>query len=106
MIGSATNSVSNFSLSYNASTTSYTYTVNGTITPAALGKSVSFETLTDFSGSASSIHPTSGALKISDGTSAIITVNLSGEEITIAADLNGNGTTDYMTTTTWSELKG
>lgn len=101
-----TTTLSNFSesLSVNQSTGAFSYTTNGTLTSTRLGGTLTFQTLTPFSGVAGA-PPSSGVLRVNGANNTSLTLTaLSSTSVRIDVDANGDGVFETSTIKTWSEL--
>ncbi len=86
----------------------YTISLQGTLASATIGGSVSYTTITPFTGNefVGSGDPTAGELHIvgANGSQAWLTAQPDGSTVLIEVDNDGDNVVDTTITTSWSEL--
>lgn len=105
-VNSTSTTLSDFSMTVSVTSSSYSYTTSGAVSSTQLGGTITFQTTTPFSGPVGSGDglPTSGAFKVTGAGNASVTVTVSGSTVNVAADIDGNGTNEFSTNTTWDAL--
>jgi hypothetical protein len=87
----------------------YSLDMQGTINSTEIGGSVSFDTLTTFTGNdyVANSNPTAGVLLITgtDNSQARVTAMSDGINVQIEIDADGDGLYETTTMTTWTELE-
>ncbi|MBI5141802.1 MAG: hypothetical protein HZA20_06365 [Nitrospirae bacterium] len=105
-VNSTSTTLSDFSMTATVNNSSYSYQTSGAISSTGLGGIIVFQTTTPFVGPVGSGDgfPTSGSLKVTGANNASVTITVSGTVVNVAADINGDGTNDFSTNTTWDAL--
>jgi hypothetical protein len=88
----------------NDNTGAYTFQVSGSVSSSEIGGSVTFETITPFSG-VDPDDPEAGELRITGaGGSTLAVVALNRTEVELQLDETGDGVPEEVIATTWAEL--
>jgi hypothetical protein len=105
-VNSTSTTLSGFSLTASANAATFTMSMSGTIESAALGGTVTFSTPSPLTASTMSGDgtPTGGTFKVTGAGGTSVTVSIGGSAVNVAADTNGDGTSDWSTNTTWDAL--
>jgi hypothetical protein len=106
-VAGKTVTLTNYSYEFllNESTGAYSYRLQGTLANAAIGGSVTYTTITPFTGTDPD-DPTAGELHITgaDGSQAWVTADSGGTTVYIDVDADGDDTAETQITTDWTEL--
>lgn len=87
----------------NLATGAYSVTQRGTIRDNVLGGTVNFSTPTPITGIGNA-EPTAGVIRIDGANGSIITATISGPDVFVEVDEDGDGTPEDSFTTTWAAL--
>jgi hypothetical protein len=94
-----------YEFALNDVTGAYTFSLQGTFANTTIGGSVTYTTVTPFTGTDPN-DPTAGELHIvgSGGSQAWLTADPGGSVVYIDVDADGDGTAETQITTSWAEL--
>ncbi len=94
-----------YAFALNDVTGAYTFSLQGTLANATIGGSVTFTTVTPFTGTDPN-DPTAGELHIvgAGGSQAWLTADPGGSVVYIDVDADGDSTAETQITTSWAEL--
>ncbi len=94
-----------YAFALNDVTGAYTFSLQGTLANATIGGSVTFTTVTPFTGTDPN-DPTAGELHIvgAGGSQAWLTADPGGSVVYIDVDADGDNTAETQITTSWAEL--